>query len=297
MAVQCARKLSPDFEEPMHRRQFLSLPLAALAAPGALLAANAVAADAATTVLKTPRALKGMSTAGKDALALRQITAMNVDWFYTWGAHNPGGTKTPFVPMVKDARRLLQQDALDYVRRELPQTKTTNLLGFNEPDHKDQANMSVDEAVRLWPLLEATGLRLGSPATIAPNAAWLDRFMLRAKREELRVDFMTMHCYAWPNAESFLKKVSDLHEKYERPVWVTEYAVADWRATKKRPTQYTHAQVEAFMKATVKGMRAMPFVERFAWKNRPASDIFMGTSSLYNPNGSLTTTGKLYASL
>lgn len=275
----------------MERRQFLTLPLAALAVPG-VIAAGAGSAQAATPA----RALKGASNGGSDAVSFRQIKGLNADWYYTWQSTRTY-TGLPFVPMIKDARRLLEQDALGYVNRELGQTKTKNLLGFNEPDHPLQANMSVDEAVRLWPLLQTTGLRLGSPATIGPTSPWLDRFMLRVKRENLRVDFMTMHCYAWPNSDSFLRKVAALHEKYERPVWVTEYAVSDWRATKTRRSEYTRPQVEKFMRETVVGMRKMPFVERFAWKVRPIDDPQMGTSAMFNRDGSMTSTGKLYASL
>lgn len=276
----------------MERRQFLALPLAALAVPG-LLATGAGSAHAAPA---PARALKGASNGGSDALSFQQIKGLNADWYYTWQSTRTY-TGKPFVPMIKDARRLLENDALGYVNRELPQTKTSNLLGFNEPDHPLQANMSVDEAVRLWPLLQTTGLRLGSPATVSSTARWLEQFMLRANRENLRVDFMTMHCYAWPNSESFLRKVSALHEKYQRPVWVTEYAVADWRATSTRRNAYSRKQVETFMRETVVGMRAMPFVERFAWKTRPITDHQMSTSALFNLDGTMTSTGKLYASL
>jgi hypothetical protein len=44
-------------------------------------------------------------------------------------------------------------------------------------------------------------------------------------------------------------------------------------------------------------MRALPFVERFAWKTRSAGDIKMGCSALFNADGTLTSTGRLYAAL
>ncbi|MGM0929148.1 MAG: glycosyl hydrolase [Actinomycetota bacterium] len=275
----------------MDRRKFLTVPLAAMAAPGALLAANAAPGQAAT------RALKGIGHGGKDALALKQIKSLKVDWYYTWGSKYTVTTNPAFVPMVKDRKRLLEQDAIGYVTKQLPVTKTKHLLGFNEPDHRAQANMSVDEAIRLWPRLQRTGLRLGSPATVNPTSRWLSEFMSKARKAGLRVDFMTMHCYAWPNAESFLGKVKALHEKYGKPIWVTEYAVADWSATKSKPSRYSRAETEDFMRATVAGMRAMPYVERFAWKTRSAFDPIMGSSALYHTNGSLTSTGRLYASL
>lgn len=280
---------------------FLTVPLAALAVPGALLAAAGPSHAAGPTrpvaePVATARALKGVCLGGRDARTYQQIHNLNPDWYYTW-SHSKTTNRTPFVPMVKDPKRLLEGDAIGTVNRELRKTNTKHLLGFNEPDHPLQANMSVDEAVRLWPLLQTTGLRLGSPATVGPESPWLDQFMLRAKREHLRVDFMAMHRYAWPHADDFLQHVSDLHDKYERPVWVTEYAVADWNASKKRKSEYSRKEIQDFMKATVNGMRAMPYVERFAWKTRAASDPIMAGSDLFQTNGRLTTTGKLYASL
>ena len=40
-----------------------------------------------------------------------------------------------------------------------------------------------------------------------------------------------------------------------------------------------------------------PWLERFAWKTRPANDNQMWFSALFHTNGDLTTTGELYASL
>jgi hypothetical protein len=287
----------------MDRRKFLTVPLAAMAAPGALLAANTGSAQAAAAPSAVPSitlpadTLKGLGHGGKDALALTQIKSLNLDWYYTWGARYYVTTNPPFVPMIKDAARLLEQDAIGWVTRQLAETKTKHLLGFNEPDHQSQANMTVDEAIRLWPKLVATGLRLGAPAPAGTNSLWLESFMAKAKAKGLRVDFVTMHRYAWPKADDFLNKVTMLYEKYKKPIWVTEYAVADWDATSTRPSIYSRGQTEDFMRATVAGMRAMPFVERFAWKTRPALDPKMGSSALFHTNGALTSTGRLYASL
>lgn len=289
----------------MERRKFLTIPLAAMAVPGALLASNAAAAQAglrqpvpsiAPTVLPAVKALKGVGHAGTDALALRQIKSLNLSWYYSWGSKYTVTTTPSFVPMIRSARSM-DQGAIKYATSQLPLTKAKNLLGFNEPDVRSQANMTVDQAISLWPQLQTTGLRLGSPATANPSSLWLEEFMSKAKSRGLRVDFMTMHCYAWPNAEDFLRKVTALHEKYGKPVWVTEYAVADWSATSTRPSRYSRAQTNDFMRATVAGMRQMPFVERFAWKTRSISDPYMGSSALYNTDGTLTSTGRLYASL
>jgi Glycosyl hydrolase catalytic core len=284
----------------MERRMFLTIPLAALTAPGALLAVNAAPAEAASApaaYVYRRRALKGAAHGGKTALALKQIKSLNVDWYYSWGSTYTVTTRPGFVPMVRNAKTLLEQNAVGYVTSQIPETRARNLLGFNEPDHRAQANMSVDRAIQLWPRLQSTGLRLGSPATINVTSRWLDQFMTRAKKAHLRVDFMTMHSYTAPNAESFLAKVNYLHEKYERPIWVTEFAVADWSATASRPSRYSGLETRRFMKQAVAGMRAMPFVERFAWKTRAPFDPVMGASALYHSDGRLTATGRLYARL
>lgn len=63
----------------MERRKFVTLPLAAMAAPGALLAADAGSAPAAVAPAAVPTAtlpagaLKGLGHGGKDALPLQQI--------------------------------------------------------------------------------------------------------------------------------------------------------------------------------------------------------------------------------
>lgn len=240
-------------------------------------------------------ALKGIGHGGRDALALRQIEALNADWYYAWRSRytvKPDG----YVPMVRDPGDL-DERAIKYVKDQRSKTKTEHLLGFNEPDHPSQANMTVAQAIELWPKLEAARLRLGSPATVKPNSDWLEKFMIEAEQQKRRVDFMTAHHYGPPNPDGFLAKLEAMHEKYQRPIWVTEFAVADWSATTKKNNRYSTGQVEDFMRETVAGMRAMPYVERFAWKTRTVNDPHMWVSALYQNDGSLTSRGKLYATL
>lgn len=278
----------------MERRNFLKLPLAAGAA---ILATGALGAQPATasTVPTHPIALKGFgygSSSGDGALG--RLTSLNTQWNYSWSAKYQL-TPTNYIPMIRDTD-YIDKDIAN-IKLQLPLTKAKNLLGFNEPDLASQANMSVDEAINLWPKLQATGLRLGSPATIKPNAKWMDEFMTKAQLKRLRIDFVTMHCYQWPDTEDFLRKLDLLHEKWGLPVWVTEYAVADFSATSLSNNRYSRTDVNTYMKETVQGMRERPWVERFAWKTRAASDPKMGTSALFDHRGWRTSTGKLYASL
>lgn len=81
----------------------------------------------------------------------------------------------------------------------------TALLGFNEPNHAEQAALSPGDAAALWPLLEAAaggagGLRLGSPSAAPCGAncfwspdpfAWLSEFFKLCRG--CRIDFVTTH--------------------------------------------------------------------------------------------------------
>jgi hypothetical protein len=231
----------------------------------------------------------------------KQLDALDVGWYYTWGADYPAlrlaSNPVPeFVPMVW-GKSTLRNNAIAEIRSELEVSRAMHLLGFNEPDHRGQADMSARKAIKLWPQLEQTGLRLGSPSPAKSLGNWLKQFMDAAAAKDLRVDFVTMHHYAPPRADSFLRNVQKLHERYGKPIWITEFAVADWKATAKSPTRFTEKEIMAFMSETVTGLREMPFVERFAWKTRAHDDPIMGTSALLRADGSLSPTGELYRSL
>jgi len=156
--------------------------------------------------------------------------------------------------------------------------------------------MTVDEAIALWPELEKTGLRLGSPAAVKSTGDWMVEFMQKVKDKNLRVDFVTIHWYAPPNADSFIKKVTDTYNLFGKPIWITEFAVADWNSTDETPTKYTEQEVIDFMNNVIPRLEKLSFVERYAWKTRNTSDKYMKTSAIFEDSGDLTTVGKLYAS-
>lgn len=225
-----------------------------------------------------------------------------LEWYYNWGRQGSTATFWPYtpdaphIPMIW-GRGSLDAGAVQDILALDPQP--TEVLGFNEPDHHSQSNMTPRQAADRWPELHALNMRLGSPGVVSPNATWLDEFMEIANAEALRVDFLAVHSYTNPDSANFLGKLDSLYARWKRPVWVTEYAVADWSASTSGPksTKYTRAQVNQFMVETVAGMRARPWIERFAWKTRDYSDPQMWFSSLWEDGGKLTSTGETYASL
>lgn len=299
----------------MDRRTFLTLPLGVGAAALAACTADTVPGPGPTPARpaptgtpslkarrpKPPYPSKGIGMSRFEGFGFEQLNSLDLDWFYDWGPGHPALGPTSdqaaeFVPMIW-GQGSLERNAIEQVRSEVPRTGAENLLGFNEPDYDAQADMSVDTAVKLWPQLEQAGLRLGSPAPVQALGDWLQEFMDQAAAKDLRVDFVAMHSYIPPKADSFLNTVQKLYERYGKPVWITEYAVADWDATAKSPSRFTEKEILAFMSETAAGLREMPFVERFAWKTRAHDDPIMGSSALFRSDGSLSPTGELYRSL
>ncbi|SFB40260.1 Glycosyl hydrolase catalytic core [Amycolatopsis marina] len=212
--------------------------------------------------------------AGKKGVSVNTVAGVNealrdvrVDWFYNWAADPQGVAKpgdTEFVPMIWGSGSVTPQQL------ERAKSLGTTLLGFNEPDMAGQANMSVEQALTLWPQLESTGMRLGAPAVAFGGdqpGGWLDRFMSGAAARGSRVDFIPLHWYgsdfspaAVDHLRGYLRAV---HERYGKPIWLTEYALIDF--THGTPRYPTEEEQVAFVKNSTAMLQGLPFVERYAW--------------------------------
>ena len=147
-----------------------------------------------------------------------------------------------------------------------------HLLGYNEPDHPDQANLSVSEAIAGWPDLLGTGLRVGAPAITDGGKAWLTDFMSRANAAGLRVDFVPVHYYRsyWTAADpdgaatQFYNFLKDIYDAVKRPLWITEFNNgANWTSG----PDPTSAQQAATVGKMIEMLDSTPFVERYAIYN------------------------------
>jgi hypothetical protein len=253
----------------MNRRAALTT-LAGL--PG-LLATPALAASRAGE----RSAKKGW--AGGDTGAHRSFGA---NWYYTWSSHTRPAREPEFVPMVK-GRWALDNGAIGQIKG---LDGISHLLGYNEPERKDQGNLSVEEGLKHWPklveLAAAKNLLLGSPAPSSDDRGmdWLAAFMRQAKRQQLRVDFIAVHWYRSRDAGAFESFVKELARSHRLPVWVTEFN--GWSGPE--------AEHYRFLKESLRFLERSKDVARYAYFEPGKGNAH----SLFKADGSLSRMGELY---
>lgn len=233
---------------------------------------------------------------GKPNWSIR-VADLKPYWHYSWG--NKMDEKIPsnveYIPMFWGKGSVTDEN-LDRIKGLIADGQVKYVLGFNEPDKENQANMTVDEAIALWPRLEELGVPLGSPAPVSPTNDWITAFMQKAEAQNLRVDFMCVHSYAGLNVDAFMNKMQETYELYERPIWITEFAVADWNANSPEENRYSETQILGYMREILPRIYATDYIERFAWFNSGPDNAALAPSSLYDADDNLTTLGQYYAS-
>lgn len=229
---------------------------------------------------------------------LEKVRALQPAWFYSWGGGRPEDLpdSVDFTPMVWG---YWGQDAsIERLGEKANAAGQRALLGFNEPDSKAQANIPVEKALAAWPILMKTGLRLGSPACVHPDNAWMKAFMRGVEERKLRVDFICMHSYAGPDAPGLIHSIRRTSKAYgDRPVWLTEFAVADWSAKTREENRHAPEQILAYMRKVMPKLEALDCLERYAWFSDKADSGPLGTSSLCDETGKLTPLGDYYRTL
>ncbi len=223
---------------------------------------------------------------------------LKVSWHYNWGLNRP--TTLPasvqFLPMQWG----------DYYYNTLPKYfpqwwgdgDATMFLGFNEPDHTDQSNMSVDTVLNRWPRLEMANVPQVSPAPANPLGTWMTDYMTRSDALGNRNDYVATHQYVSPSADGLITTLTNIHNAYGRPVLITEFAVKDWSGT----ATWTEEQVYTFFAEALWRLEGLTWLKRYAYYPygngaRPATPQTPSgpTSYAFLPDGSLSPIGELYA--
>ena len=202
----------------------------------------------------------------KKGLAGNVGNNLNSRWWYNWNLDQNSSLDREYVA--------IRQNQYWPSLSQNWQTRGVNhLLGYNEPDHADQANMSVATSVSAWPDLLATGLRVGSPCPTDGGRGWLYSFMDQANANNYRVDFVAVHYYwGFPNAGdpagaanqmyNFLKEIYD---RTGKPIWLTEFNNgANWTTGVPDPS---FAQQAATVQAMIDMLEGTPWIERYSIYN------------------------------
>ena len=220
----------------------------------------------ASTMSTPPSSKRGLSwpwdnPASHFPLYTPAITTGKLSWLFNWELWRPDGLPAglQYIPCVRTAKEAPQ---IDQFLSSLP-SPVPYFLGFNEPDIADQANLTVDEAVRLWrefvlPAKKKYGFRLGSPGISSAPAGkqWLREFLDKMHGED-GVDFIVLHWYGTDFAAfaSYLGEMST----WGRRLWVNEFAFSRFGGAVREE------EVEGFVRQAVEWLDGWDAVERYAF--------------------------------
>lgn len=208
------------------------------------------------------------------------MTNLGVYWSYEWEPTGNSTTDREFVPMIKGAGQN-KDSRWEEVR---VRGNQTHFLVFNEPMQKDQGDLTVAEAIALYPKALQLGLRLGSPArTDGSNGDnWLKSFMTQADALGYRVDFVCVHNYNRTSANALKTWLNAEYAKYQRPIWLTEF-------NRDNDGNTTVEQHEAYLAGVIPMLESLHYIERYAYYNFGGNNM-----SLVGNNGSANTKGVIY---
>lgn len=239
----------------------------------------------------------GTDVREKNIAKIKELGAL---WNYSWGWEfvdgQPQGVE--FIPMFW-GKGSVASNTLSYLKEQIVNGSCKKVLGFNEPDGEKQANMTVEQALELWPQLQSLKVPLGSPAVTdnKDGKDWLAAFMQGVEERGYRVDFICIHNYGGPNATSFKNDINYFIDTYQLPVLITEFAVADWGAQTIADNKYTPEQVLAFMKEVLPWLEQNENVLGYAWFQSGIDSPVGWPGALYDADGRLTACGEYYRDL
>ena len=238
-----------------------------------------------------------------------QTVAMHCAWYYTWGGDrpNPAPSSVEFVPMEWGYYGNANNGSINWLNSRKAQPGVKAFLGFNEPDHTDQANLSVNYALEGFSYMSTLGIPIGSPACADDNDSWMQSFMSKANGTDpitkkpyinpttklgYRIDFVCVHCYS-RNPYDFIGYIQYIHNLYGKPLWITEFAPADWSGTNPVSAQ----ECMNYMRIAVPWLNSQDYVQRYAWYtgSAPGGTWTLSSAGLVNNDGSLSAMGQLYS--
>ncbi|MGM9785774.1 MAG: glycosyl hydrolase [Candidatus Cryptobacteroides sp.] len=231
----------------------------------------------------------------------QRLVDLKANWYYTWGLEpSTSVSGVEFVPMFWGASSVTEANC-DKINKLYEEGKIFYVLGFNEPDLKEESNMSVSDALDKWAFLCEhldSRIKLVSPAPSYPTRTWLDEFMAGVKERGLRCDYVAVHMYAGIGTQNYQSVIREVYNKYGKKVWITEFAPRDDNAKNNGYNSYTEERVLSQMSTLLPAYEQMNEVFRYSWFGC-ASETMIGliSSRFFNSEGAITSLGSYYASI
>lgn len=273
----------------------------------------------APTIIVGPfRALPGKKGASFVDKHKSKIPVVRPYWYYSWSTNPPSlsveetkmkqsidvlrpTTVIKFLPMFWSYYPNTYADRIQEVLAQRPSV----IMGFNEPDKRDQANIPVDMALAAWPILEeaiakegmAAEIFLVSPSCANPLGPWMQTFMEKVNKKKMQVDIIGVHHYGAPNVIAFQERMRTVYKSYGgRPLLITEMGVADWNAKSIEDNRYSPARVLEFMEMVLPWMEAQEWIIGYAWFPFQVDNVHGTSSALFDLENELTPLGRYYQS-
>lgn len=158
-------------------------------------------------------------------------------WSYNWGY---GGENEyeygQYLPMqwagIGSSTAGILREQPKWYRR----ANQTTVLGFNEPNLPDQANMTEETAAYQWPRMERMRLPLGGPCPSNYQGSWRTAYEAMAAERGFRTEYMTMHWYSTSGAaqgspDELINNMQSLYNTYGKPILLTEFSTRNFNGT------------------------------------------------------------------
>lgn len=251
--------------------------------------------------LKPTSAKRGVCQSTGTMAFGQTLADLKANWYYTWGLDiSTAVDGVEFVPMFWSGSSVNKANC-DKINKLYEQGKVFYVLGFNEPDLKEESNMSVADALDKWQFLCEnldSRIKLVSPAPSYPTRQWLVDFMAGVAQRGLRCDYIAVHMYAGIGTTNYQQVIRDVSNQFGKKVWITEFAPRDDSAKVNGYNSYTEARVLDQMKVLLPTYEGMPEVFRYSWFGCAAPTMIgLITSRFFGDNGQITSLGTYYATI
>lgn len=231
--------------------------------------------------------------------------APGVSWFYNWHfepkSSVPAGVAIEFLPMVWGNRPQDLAGLQSYLARTPRRPRA--VLAINEPNLKGQAFITPQQTASLYRQTREIADRYGIP-TVGPHMALGSsehesiRAMDPLQNKEVTYTFMvpfleaflhfmgsapapSMAFHSYGTLGEMKWAVGMMHEKFNRPIWVTEYA--QWKSGNPEEARKYLMQATDFLERC-------PYVAGYAWfkervERNPNISLFAAGSGILTPLG------------